>query len=513
VKLKDLEKAVKADPGNVELRAELAAALADAGRDRRAIEEYQAVVAAYRHRHQPAEAAKACRAILAIDPDHDEAKHELQLLQSLPTVEEPAWQMPVELAPFARGSRLVDPPPTNPGKKMPQALIVDEEPPPSPDDDQEEADDADEEREPTDPHRKQRAVEPTVVLANKREDSRSSGAITSQLPVQKKKGPDDSLDEQTTLDVERPDAEPTDDGLELAQAFDRPFAAAVNALAPDGTTIEEPLAVFRELPDAALRELQRRISIRRVPMGTIIVREGETGDAAFVVQSGSVKILKRDPVAVGAGHIEVVRLGAGSMFGEFALLADRRRHATVQAAETTELYEIPRRVLKDLAMTYPDVGPALERLYRERLVSTLISTAPFFRPLPEEDRGPLMTRFVPVRFEDGATIIREGSPGGGLFLVVLGTVEITKHVDDQHPVLLASLGEGSYFGEMALLRKGGLASATVTAAGPVECAQLPPKDFYQMVSTYPVLWEELRREAQRRELANQFILAGDADLV
>jgi CRP-like cAMP-binding protein len=84
--------------------------------------------------------------------------------------------------------------------------------------------------------------------------------------------------------------------------------------------------------------------------------------------------------------------------------------------------------------------------------------------------------------------------------------------DGGQPVLLASLGEGSYFGEMSLL-KGVVASATVTAAGAVELAYLPPKDFYNVVATYPVLWEELRREAHRRELANQFILAGDTNMV
>jgi CRP-like cAMP-binding protein len=225
-----------------------------------------------------------------------------------------------------------------------------------------------------------------------------------------------------------------------------------------------------------------------------------------------VRVLKRDPARPASDQIEVARLATGSLFGEFALLADRRRHATVQAIEPTELYEIPRRLLRELAASYPDVGPALERLYRERLLSTLIATAPFFRPLPEEERVRLMARFQPCRVEAGDTVVREGDRAGGLYLVVLGTVEITKKVDGQRAVLLAALGEGSYFGEMSLLR-GTAASATVTAAGPVELAMLPPREFYAVLSEYPILWEELRREAQRRELANQNILAGDTHVV
>jgi CRP-like cAMP-binding protein len=123
-----------------------------------------------------------------------------------------------------------------------------------------------------------------------------------------------------------------------------------------------------------------------------------------------------------------------------------------------------------------------------------------------------MARFVARRFEGGAAVIREGERGGGLYLIVLGTVEITKRAAGGRSVILATLGEGAYFGEMSLL-SGGMAGATVTAVGPVELAHLPPKEFYDVVSAHPVLWDELRREARRRELANQNIMAGETSIV
>src|SRR5262249_39249576 len=156
----------------------------------------------------------------------------------------------------------------------------------------------------------------------------------------------------------------------------------------------------------------------------------------------------------------------------------------------------------------PGVGADLERIYRERLVAQLLAHGPFFRPVPFDQRGALMARFVAVRLEAGQTVLREGERGGGLYLVVLGSVEITRRSTGGRAVLLATLGEGAYFGEMSLLSSG-LASATVTAAGPTELAQLPHRDFHAAVAMYPSLWEELRREAKRRELANQNILAGD----
>jgi CRP-like cAMP-binding protein len=304
-----------------------------------------------------------------------------------------------------------------------------------------------------------------------------------------------------------------EDSLELARAFDRSFAADLVELAPDGSSIDRTLPLFARLSREALAELERRMSFRRCASGDLILREGDPGDACYIIHSGSVRVLKRDPAGSSTDVIEIARMGAGAIFGEFALLADRRRHASVQALEACELYEIPRRLLRELSAEYADVGPALERFYRERLLSTLLATAPFFQPLPEEERAALMQRFVPRRVEAGAAIIREGESGGGLYLIVLGNVDITRRPEGtRRAILLATLGEGAYFGEMSLL-SGGRASATVTAGGPVELAQLSPRDFYDIVSAYPVIWEELRREASRRELLNQNILAGDTRMV
>ena len=48
------------------------------------------------------------------------------------------------------------------------------------------------------------------------------------------------------------------------------------------------------------------------------------------------------------------------------------------------------------------------------------------------------------------------------------------------------------------------------AARTTEVVQLPPRDFYEVVSQHPVLWDHLRSEAERRDLANHAILSGEA---
>lgn len=266
-----------------------------------------------------------------------------------------------------------------------------------------------------------------------------------------------------------------------------------------------PFPLLSELPRGAFMELLARLSVVHLGAGQTVLREGEAGDACYLVAAGRVRVDK--------GGVAVAELGPGSFFGEFAVLSDQRRHASVVTLEPVQLLEIRRELLDELVSGYPGVARTLRTFYRERLLQTLLSTSPFFSSLNAEERATIAERFRPRRFGRGAQIIEEGAPGGGLYLILVGEVEVVRagKADDANPrlVRLGTLGEGSYFGEMSLLR-GGVASATVRALRMTEAVQLPPRDFYELASQHPVLWEQLRSEAERRELANHAILAGEA---
>jgi CRP-like cAMP-binding protein len=330
---------------------------------------------------------------------------------------------------------------------------------------------------------------------------RDSGGITHDT------GPM-SRDEATDVRDEPP-GRSSEPGMHRSRTFAaQSFSSTLDEMDPDGAAIDAPLDVFSMLPPDALAELGRRMVLRNFAAGDLVIREGDPGDACYVIADGEVRVLKNDPIAPEAGPVEVARLGPRALFGEFALLADRRRHATVQATQHLSVYEIPRALLRELAASFVGVGPALDQFYRQRLLHTLLRTAPFFSPLPEDYRARLLARFVPLRAESGEPIVREGQPAGGLYLIIIGAVEITRRVGKHRSVILASLREGAYFGEMSLL-SGGPASATVVAAGAVELALLPPRDFYDIVAQHPQLWAAIRRQARTRAMENAKLLAGE----
>lgn len=88
------------------------------------------------------------------------------------------------------------------------------------------------------------------------------------------------------------------------------------------------LSLFANLTPAELRIVESLVHERDYLAGEVIFDEGEEGHALYIVAAGEVAICR--PGANRAG--ELARLGAGSFFGELALLDDAPRSAQARAA-------------------------------------------------------------------------------------------------------------------------------------------------------------------------------------
>jgi CRP-like cAMP-binding protein len=97
-----------------------------------------------------------------------------------------------------------------------------------------------------------------------------------------------------------------------------------------------------------------------------------------------------------------------------------------------------------------------------------------------------------ITVEPGAVLCREGDPGNAMFMIVNGEAEIYKGQQ-----LMALLGPGEMFGEMALLT-GEERSASVVARSPMELYELDKADFDGMLTHAPHLASGLSRILARR---------------
>lgn len=82
---------------------------------------------------------------------------------------------------------------------------------------------------------------------------------------------------------------------------------------------------------------------------------------------------------------------------------------------------------------------------------TLLKQVPFFTKLNPEEAAALAERLIPRRFSPGQVIFHLGDPGGLLYIIIRGKVKISHSTPDGQEALLAILGSGDFFGELALL--------------------------------------------------------------
>jgi CRP-like cAMP-binding protein len=98
-------------------------------------------------------------------------------------------------------------------------------------------------------------------------------------------------------------------------------------------------AIFRGCTAAAIDDLARRLQLRTRPAETIIVAEGEPGDAMFVIAAGRVKVAL---FGENGRELTLSELKPGDFFGEMSLLDNRPRSANVVAIDDVTMLTLTR---------------------------------------------------------------------------------------------------------------------------------------------------------------------------
>lgn len=97
--------------------------------------------------------------------------------------------------------------------------------------------------------------------------------------------------------------------------------------------------MFGDLSAAELSQIVHILQIRFVREGQVVFREGQPGDAWYVVFQGGVEVFTE---AEDGSERVYDNLGPGSCFGEMAILDGSSRSASVRAVEPSTLFRFPR---------------------------------------------------------------------------------------------------------------------------------------------------------------------------
>ncbi len=259
------------------------------------------------------------------------------------------------------------------------------------------------------------------------------------------------------------------------------------------------IPLFADLPRDAIQGISKRLLLRHVPKDELVYVEGAPGDALYIIESGQVRI-----VSNAENEREVfAHLQTGDFFGEMSLLTGKSRSSAARAETNTNLWMLYRPDFDELLVQYPAISLALSRTLSERLaqadqrfVERHLRRMSLLVGLSSKQLEDVSARLRPVKYRSGEVILTEGTPGDVMYLIEWGRVEVLSKTDGRSRVL-AILGEGDFFGEMALLT-GSPRSATVRAVTDVDLLALYQPDFDELVLKYPTLAVTLGRVLSQR---------------
>ncbi|MFN8524550.1 MAG: cyclic nucleotide-binding domain-containing protein [Chloroflexota bacterium] len=134
----------------------------------------------------------------------------------------------------------------------------------------------------------------------------------------------------------------------------------------DQATVER-LPLFHGLTPSQRHALSSHMGVKRFVAGETVFRQGEPGDAMYVISQGSFEVLAEPSAADTASQPAIIaRLGVGDLFGEIALLTSEPRNATVRAATEGVCYTLDQEGFAQLLDVSPASQTSLRNLATER---------------------------------------------------------------------------------------------------------------------------------------------------
>lgn len=113
----------------------------------------------------------------------------------------------------------------------------------------------------------------------------------------------------------------------------------------------EAVKLFSRCTARQRRTIARHAQIAELPAGVDLVKEGEPGDALFLILEGT--------AIVHSHGEELNRVGPGAYFGELAILDGEPRSATVVADSDVKVAVIGIRMFRTLLREFSDLAEQL----------------------------------------------------------------------------------------------------------------------------------------------------------
>jgi hypothetical protein len=131
--------------------------------------------------------------------------------------------------------------------------------------------------------------------------------------------------------------------------------------------IVQKVPLFKNADEIFIREVIQYLRAMVFLPNDYIIRQGEYGDCMYFLNSGDAEVL--------VGNVRVAVLGAGSPFGETALIQNEKRMASIRTLGYCEVYKLQKEDFDVLRRKYPEFDAQVQQVVRERMKETQAKTS------------------------------------------------------------------------------------------------------------------------------------------
>ncbi len=130
-------------------------------------------------------------------------------------------------------------------------------------------------------------------------------------------------------------------------------------------------------------------------------------------------------------------------------------------------------------------------------IRELLRRSSLFAELSASELDAVARTAEPRDFARDEVIVAMNEPADGLFVVASGRVKVSMPSSEGKEIIIATLGPGDFFGEMALLDDEPR-SASVVAQLPTAAYRIRRYDFERLLDAHPAIGRKLLREMSLR---------------
>jgi len=258
------------------------------------------------------------------------------------------------------------------------------------------------------------------------------------------------------------------------------------------------LPFLAELPNEEVEAVADCLYLKEFRKGAFVFQVGQSPNAMYIVESGPLRL-----VDSSSEEEEFVDLQPGTVFGEAALLMGIPYSVAAYATDAVVVWTLDTADFEQLCEQYPSIRTAFSRNIRvplgpqDRILAVdMLNKIQLFVDLQSDTLRGVAGRLVLCHVPAGELVFAENEPGDAMYIVRSGEVKVYSSSGLEGEVL-ATLKQGEFFGEMALLT-GKSRTTAVRAARHANLLALYRSDFDELLVQYPSLSLALSKTLSQR---------------